>query len=183
MTEDGNKYRTESTGELFELATEDGRPYLLEQSYLSNQKFITQESADTNRGSIYILEQFVRQATVNGTNTDFDDDFNAPIVLEDDNDTLVDEVFGHRLIREHDDIPIGFATQQSDFTTSYVTLETYTDDGDLLLTESDDDRVFLPLQLEEGNLGFRNLLKLPILVIEDFLIMIYLISLLRREST
>ena len=59
LTEDGNKYRTESTGELFELATEDGRPYLLEQSYLSNQKFVTQESADTNRGSIYILEQFV----------------------------------------------------------------------------------------------------------------------------
>ena len=44
LTEDGNKYRTESTGELFELPTEDGRPYLLEQSYLSNQKFVTQES-------------------------------------------------------------------------------------------------------------------------------------------
>ena len=155
MTEDGNKYRTESTGELFELATEDGRPYLLEQSYLSNQKFVTQESADTSRGSIYILEQFVRQATVLGTGTDFDSEFNSPIVLEDDNDILVDEVFGHRLIKEGDD-SIGLASQSSDFTTSYITLEEGTQDGDLILTETDDDRVFLPLQLEDdtgpGNL-------------------------------
>ena len=149
LTEDGNKYRTESTGELLELATEDGRPYLLEQSYLSNQKFVTQESADTSRGSSLILEQFVRQATVNGTNTDFDDDFNAPIVLEDDNEIFVEESSGNRLINERD--PLGYATQQSDFTTSYVTLETNTDDGDLLLTETNDDRVFLPLQLEDAS--------------------------------
>ena len=151
LTEDGNKYRTESTGELFELATEDGRPYLLEQSYLSNQKFVTQESADTSRGSNLILEQFVRQASVLGTGTDFDNEFNSPIVLEDDNDTLVDELFGHRLIRENDDIPIGFATQQSEFVTSYITLEEGTQDGDLFLSETDDDRVFLPLELEDAS--------------------------------
>ena len=155
LTEDGNKYRTESTGELFELATEDGRPYLLEQSYLSNQKFVTQESADTSRGSNLILEQYVRQAVVNGTGTDFDNDFNAPIVLEDDNDILVDEVFGHRFIKEGND-SIGLASQSSDFTTSYITLEEGTTDGDLILSESDDDRVYLPLQLEDttgpGNL-------------------------------
>ena len=48
---------------------------------------------------------------------------------------------------------LDFATQQSDFTTSYITLEEGTQDGDLILTETDDDRVFLPLQLEDDTPG------------------------------
>ena len=41
--------------------------------------------------------------------------------------------------------------QQSDLGTSYITLEEGTQDGDLILSETDDDRVFLPLELEDAS--------------------------------
>ncbi len=156
LTENGDRYVEESTEELVTLATEAGDTYLLEQSYLSNQKLATNRAADTSKAGrrSFISEDYKREASITGTNTFFDEIFNAPIVLEDDDTYLISEHSNQKLESERGN---EFQTDHTDRTTSYVTLETYTDDSDLLLSESDDDRVFLPLQLEDvtgpGNLG------------------------------
>ena len=155
LAENGDRYVEESTEELVTLASEAGETYLLEQSYLSNQRLASDRAADTSklRQRSFISEDYKREATITGTNTFFDEIFNAPIVLEDDDEYLISEYSGQKLESERGN---EFQTEHTDRTTSYVTLETNTDDSDLLLSEADNDRVFLPLQLEDvlggGNL-------------------------------
>ena len=156
LAENGDRYIEESTEELVTLATEAGDTYLLEQSYLSNQKLATNRAADTSKEGrrSFISEDYKREASITGTNTFFDVIFNTPIVLEDDDEHFITEHSNQRLTGDRGE---PYQTESSDRTTSYVTLETHTDDSDLLLSEADNDRVFLPLQLETatggGNLG------------------------------
>ena len=157
LAEDGRKFTEESTGELMELSSEAGESYLLEQSYLSNDRFVINLAADTDPAQVrrFISEAYDELPSITGTNTFFNTDFNAPIVLEDDDLTLVAEggaIDGNRILTERDK---PFGAEHDDNATSYVTLESHTDDQDLILSESDVDRVFLPLQLEDdtGNLA------------------------------
>ena len=159
LAEDGRKFVEESVpGDLANLTTEGGDIYLLEHSYLSNQKLAINRASDTTAEMRnFIAASYDRKPSITGTGTNFDSDFNAPIVLEDDDQTLVAEGpdGNFRLIRERSDDGIQpFGTEHSDNTTTYINLETYTDDGDLILIEGDD-RTFMPIELEDdlGNLA------------------------------
>ena len=157
LTEDGDTYVTESTGA--EIAprlflTEDGDIYVLEHD--SNARLADTQASELDITRKLIIADYDRQPSVTGTGTNFDQDFNAPIVLEDDDDTLVFEgssldsyIDGHRIMPEHEDLR-PFGTEQTDNTTSYITLEISTDDSDLILIEGHD-RSFEPLQDEDGN--------------------------------
>jgi len=160
LTEDGDKYVEESVpDDLANLTDESGNIFLLEHSYLSNKQFAINKASDTVAEMRNLIgEVYDRKPSITGTGTNFDSDFNAPIVLEDDDQTLVTEGLDadFRLIRERSDDGIQpFGTEHSDNATTYITLETYTDDGDLILIEGDD-RVFVPIELEtatgNGNL-------------------------------
>ena len=158
LTEDGRKLVEESTGELANLTDEEGNIYLLEQSYLSNQQFAINRAVDTlSEQRNFVAASYDRKPSITGTGTNFDSDFNAPIVLEDDDQTLVTEEFGNRLVREHSDLGVRpFGVEENDNNeTIYIELETYTEDGDLILIEGND-RVFVPIELEtatgDGNL-------------------------------
>ena len=162
LAENGNRFVEESTEELRDYCTEDGRTYLLEQSYLSNSKLSSEKAADLSKERVrsFIAEAYDRKPSITGTETNFETEFAAPVVLENDDQTFILEGFtgDPRLIIEGDDSrPLG--TEQSDNITSYITLETSTEDGDLILIEGSD-RVFVPIELEDstgpGNLGLES---------------------------
>ena len=138
LSEAGDRFIEESVPQEATLLSEDNSNLELEQSNQENQTFGHENpiSTTTVLERSFISEVYDRNASITGLSTQFNSDFNAPIVLEtysDENKTAQDA--------------------------THITLEDHTEMGDLILIEGGD-RIFIPIELEtatgEGNLGLEN---------------------------
>jgi|TARA_R110002096_G_scaffold276280_2_gene470345 hypothetical protein len=136
LSEAGDRYVEESVITVGNLLTESGDEYIVDQFRGTNNKLSPENSVSSTSTEVrsFISEVYDRRASITGLNTQFSSDFSAPIVLE----TYSNE---HKAAQDG----------------TFITLESHTEDGDLILIEGSD-RVFMTIELEaeEGNLALES---------------------------
>ena len=141
LAENGDRFVTESDFDLDNLLSESGDSFTLEHDPNGYLAINRSDPAD-GEPRAFLRAEYDRKSQVVGTGTSFNNDFNAPIVLErEDWMNLISES-GDNLIIQGEDRKVLQQEHAIDEEVTFILLEDSTTDFDLILLENSDDRVF-----------------------------------------